>query len=188
MGHLDLGHRLEQFGRQMGRRTRTDRTVVGLVLVLAGPVDELVDRRIRRIRRRDHQQGDDEHDVDRLEILHRVIVDFWEEADVHRMRAAAGRQQGVAIGCRLGDHLGSDHPGSAAAIFNQHRLFPAVGQVLGDQTRHDVGGAPGRIRHDHLDGLGRIVLSGLRLHERGREQHTRCRHDGQPAIDHDVSP
>src|ERR1041384_7452547 len=57
-------------------------------------------------------------------------------------------QQRVAIGRRLGDHLGADVAAGARAILDDELLAEALRQPLTHQARLDVGGPSGRKADD----------------------------------------
>ncbi len=68
------------------------------------------------------------------------------------------RQQRVAVGIGLGDDFGADIAAGAGVVLDDHRLPPFARQPIGDDARHDVGGAAGRKRHHDLDRVRRIIL------------------------------
>ncbi|MCY1162792.1 hypothetical protein D9M73_26140 [compost metagenome] len=71
-------------------------------------------------------------------------------------------QQRVTIGVALGNLRRAQGAACARAIFNDYGLPHAGAQPLAHDARHDVGGTAGRKRHDDLDDLVRVVLTGGR--------------------------
>ena len=68
--------------------------------------------------------------------------------------------QGVAVGLGLRGHLRADHGGGAGAGFDDDRLAPALGHLLPEHARQDIGRSAGRERHDDLDRLFGILVGG----------------------------
>ena len=92
------------------------------------------------------------HQRDRRKIPGDVVRDFFHRG-VDDERARAHDPDGVAVGRRLRDRIGAQHPGLSAAILDHHRLFCQFRHALADDPRDDVVGAAGRERHDQLDGF-----------------------------------
>jgi hypothetical protein len=76
------------------------------------------------------------------------------------------QQQGVAVGCRLGDLGRAQRAAGAADVLDDHGLVEQVArhlaQHLGQVARHLVGGAAGGERHDDGDGL--VGVGGQNMH------------------------
>ena len=67
-------------------------------------------------------------------------------------------QEGVAIGCRLGDSSHADGAAGAADVLDDNLLFQRLGHRPAQQPSHSIGRSAGRKRHDHGDDFGRIIL------------------------------
>jgi hypothetical protein len=79
------------------------------------------------------------------------------------MRAGCSHHQGIAISGRARSGFGAEHTTCTAAVVDDDGLpFPALVQLLRDDTRHDVGRAPRRKRYDEADRLRRIRLGSVR--------------------------
>ena len=72
--------------------------------------------------------------------------------------AAAGEQDGVAIGVRLGDKVIAQDTARAAAILNHDGLTEACGHALGQDAPHDVVAAAGGEGNDQPQGARREAL------------------------------
>ena len=75
------------------------------------------------------------------------------------------------------DVLCGDDLVGTGAVIDDHRLSPLAGELLGEGTREDVGGAARRVgNHD----AGRLVCRALRLRRPGqREKRDPCGHGNQ---------
>ena len=98
-----------------------------------------------------------------------------EQRLVLRLRADGALQEGVAVGCGLGDAIGAVHAAGAADIFDDDRLAQNLTHALREQPRHHVVGAAGRERVDHGERVGRPFLGfgAARGRERGRDKQDR---------------
>ena len=104
------------------------------------------------------------HQRDRRKILHGIIGQLLVQRLVDGERGRGRHQQRVAVGLGFGDLLGAERGAGARLVLDDDgRVKPAL-DLVGDQPAEKIGGAAGRIRHDHLDGTAGI--GGLRL--RGR--------------------
>ena len=79
-------------------------------------------------------------------------------------------QQGVAVGIGFGDDLGADIAAGAGAVVDDDRLAPFARQPIGDDARHDIGGAAGGKRHDEFHRARRIILRPCRVRESETER------------------
>ena len=77
-------------------------------------------------------------------------------------RRRVNHEKCVAVWRRLHDCPGSDVGAGARSVLNDERLAEALGELLADQARDDVGSAAGGIANDDLHRPRRI---GLRLSE-----------------------
>src|SRR4029077_6940218 len=68
--------------------------------------------------------------------------------------------QVVAVGRRLGDDVGGDRAAGARARIDQHRLPPALGQLLREVAREIVGGRARALAED-ADRLRRKIRGGI---------------------------
>jgi len=80
------------------------------------------------------------------------------EVFVDRHRAISRNQQRMAVGGRLGDHLGADVAARAAAVFHHEGLPKRLLQALGKRAADDVGRRAGRVRNYDSDRLRGVRL------------------------------
>ena len=118
-----------------------------------GQGDEVGERRRRYTRVQQKQQRLFGEQRDRGKILRR-IRDRLHARPRHRHLTGGANQQGVAIGRRLRDGIGTERAGCTGPIFHDHRLAPAAGQPLRSQPSDDIGAAAGRIADNKANGTG----------------------------------
>jgi hypothetical protein len=68
--------------------------------------------------------------------------------------------------------VGADVAAGAGAVLDDHRLANLLAQLVGEQPRHDVGGAARGERRNEADRLGRVGLGvrGAAQRERASKQ------------------
>ena len=148
----------EQFGRKMVRRTiagacKTDLAGIGFergnhLAHAAGLLRRAGNEHIGRL----HGDGDV------VEILAGVIGHVLHHMRGHHKRAQRGHQQGVAIGRRTLDGSRTDGARGSRTVFHDKGLAQLLGHAQGHRTRHCVGGAASRERHDDVHGpVGKVA-------------------------------
>ena len=136
---------------------------------MASAISSSIDlRRHRRMHQHDQRAGRDQ--ADRREILARVVADIGIERRIDRERAGAAEHERVAVGRGLRDRARRDRAAGAAAVLDHDLLAERLAHLLGDDARHHVVAAAGRVGHDQRDRPVGIVL------RRGR----RCGREGRP--------
>src|SRR5262249_24714167 len=73
-------------------------------------------------------------------------------------RRRVNHEECVPVWCRLHDCLGSDVGARARSVLDDERLAEALGELLADEARDNVGSAAGGIANDDAYGPGRVVL------------------------------
>ena len=128
----------------------------------------------RRIGRHDRRQADQRGD--RREVLDRVVAEVRIERRVDRHRAGIAEHQHMAVGRRLGDHVGGDDAAGARHVLDDEGLAERVGEFFREQPRQHVGiaaGAGGRDQPHRMGGPGLVLRQrggmARRAHQ-GREQ------------------
>ncbi len=137
-------------------RAGARRGVVQLARLRLHQRDEILER-IRLDAGMHHQQvgrGCDQRH--RHEILDRVVLDAGVRRRRDHVGAGGAHGERVAVGRGAGRDLGADRAAGAAAVVDDHLLAEALGELLPDQARDDVGRAARRERDDQADRLGRI--------------------------------
>jgi hypothetical protein len=86
----------------------------------------------------------------RRQLAQRVVGQLRDQRRVDR-EADVVDQHGMAVGRRLGRHVGTDGAASTAAVVDHHRLLQPFGEFLGDDAADDVVAAARRERHDEAD-------------------------------------
>ena len=90
--------------------------------------------------------------ADRDEIALRVVPDVGpRDGSDHEVREAA-KEQRVAVGRGARDGLRADRAACPGTVFDDDANTPVLGERVGDDTRHVVGGAPGLLPGDDPDG------------------------------------
>src|SRR5262249_43989702 len=95
--------------------------------------------------------------AERREIGSRIEARRLAQAGRQRQRRA-GEQQGVAVGRRVGDHVGAERGAGARAVVDDHRLAKAFRKFLRHRAPDAVESAAGRVGNDERDAARRIVL------------------------------
>ena len=95
---------------------------------------------------------------DRCEVLARVVADIRVERRIDRERAGAAEAERVAVGRALRDLARRDRAAGAALVLDHDLLAERAAHLLGDDARHHVVAAAGRIGNDQRDRPRRIVL------------------------------
>ena len=157
---------LQHLGAEMLRTAIAGRAI-GQARIGLGVGDELGER-LRRNRRVDDQRERHAGDQrDRREILHGIVGQLLVERLVDRKRGRGRHQERVAVGLGSRDLLGAERGAGARLVLDHDdRVQPAL-DLVGDQPAEQIGGAAGRIRHDHLDVAARIGR--LRQRRPGRQ-------------------
>ena len=121
-----------------------------------------------RIDQHDQRAGGDQ--ADRREILARVVADIGVERRIDRERAGAAEAERVAVGRGFRDLARRDRAARPALVLDHDLLAERLAHLLGDDARHHVVAAAGRIRHHQRDRARGIVLRrDTRGHERDAE-------------------
>ena len=103
-------------------------------------------------------------------------------------RPGLRREQRVAVGLGGGDIGGAERAAGAGSVLDDHRLAPALLQLVGDDARREIGPAARRRRDDDAHRVVRVAggrVLGLRVRRRSRE------HRGERGADqppHDAAP
>ena len=127
--------------------------------------DELLHVLRRQVVVRGEDERRDAGERDRHQVLARIEGQLaLVERDVGRV-AGDHRRHGVAIGRRLCGQIGAEDAVRARAVIHHDRLAKRSGHFLRDHSRHHIGDATARVRHDPAD---RLVRIGLRETVRGR--------------------
>ena len=152
MRHLDAGHRLEQFGRDMRGAAEPGRAVEQFARLRLGVGDEFRDRfhrqRIGHRKQVRHPRDDD----DRRDVLGLVVGHVLEHELVDGVGARRADHEGVAVGLGLRDEVGGDVAAGAGLVLDDELLTEFFRDFGGDDPRQHVGGAAGRERNDSLTG------------------------------------
>jgi hypothetical protein len=179
---FDAGARLEQLQREMAGAAVARRRPRQIAPFLLRQRDEF----LKRLRR---SFGiDDQHDVrlghqrHRCEVACRIPGHAGEQERVDDLLHGAHEQR-VAVLRRLDHELGPDVAAGPGPVLDDHRLAPALLQLLGEKSRDDVGGTAGRLAQHEAHGLVGIVL-GLRLRMHVRNQCQRANQRARHASHH----
>ena len=93
-----------------------------------------------------------------------------------------GAQQGVAIGCRFGHHVGTYDARSAGAVFDHHRLTHQLSELDGHGPVEHIQATTGRIGHHQAHRFAGVVLGpavgGGQAQSRGSGQQSAALHSG----------
>jgi hypothetical protein len=115
------------------------------------------DRVHRDLWRDSHRHRREAQHRDRREILGDVEWDVLIERLVDG-DAAGGERQRVAVRRRHGSELGADVAARAAAVLDNDRLAPCLGELLREQPSDLVGAAARRERDDETEAVIRKAL------------------------------
>ena len=123
---------------------------VRLGALLANPAENVLRRRAgdRLAADQRHRRVVDE--ADRLERGHGVVAQIAEQARRRQQRHVID-QDGRAVGRRARDALVRDRAAGAGDILDDDALPQRASHMRGDQARHDIGAAAGRVRIDDRD-------------------------------------
>src|SRR6478736_5832861 len=166
----------------MMRGAHAARTKAQLARVFLRVFDELGDALYRQIIVDHKEEGYMRKHRDRLEILHRVVADFFVESWIDCQCRASIDQQRVAIRCGPRDGIDADLLASPRAILDDERFAEASLKRGRRHTTENVGGSRGRERNDDGDGACRIILGGCRWHT-GNYKHD-CKKWNEPMVRH----
>ena len=176
--HVEPGLAAEQLGRQVGDAGRAGGADVQLARVAAAVVEQpghvLHAERGRRHQRLRHQG----EDAERGEVLRHPVGHVGADMRQDDQRAAAGDDQGIAVGRRLGRGIDADGAAGAAAVLDHHRLLQHGRHRLGIEPGDDVVRPAGGIGDQQADravrpfrrsgpGRGRARLAGPRRRPAG---------------------
>ena len=128
-----------------------------LLLVLLDVGEELLEVVSGKIGARDqrHRHVVDETDV--LEIAKRVVAQLPVERR-RRRHADMVDEDGVAVGLGILHLLRREDAARARLVLHDDRVAKRLRHRLRHHARHRVGRAARRIRHEHGDVLGRVLL------------------------------
>ncbi len=150
--HVDARRRSEHRGSEVGRRPRTECRVGELAGLRPREIGELAQRGCRH-RRMDREAERDVRDTaDRDEIALRVVPDVGPSDGSDDEVGEAAKEQRVAVGRGARDGLGADRAACPGTVFDDDANAPVLGERVGDDARHVVGGAPGLLPGDDPDG------------------------------------
>ena len=114
-----------------------------------------------------------------IEVVDHVVPEVVVEGGRRRLRDVPDRDR-VAIRRGPGDARHADRAAGAADILDEHGLAERPAHRFGDETRHRIGRAAGRRRHDERDRLGRKGRLRCRHLRRGRMCEHKCACDKRP--------
>ena len=103
------------------------------------------------------------HQRDRRKILHRIVGQLLVERLVDGQRGRGRHQQRVAVGFGPRHQFGAGRGRGPRLVLDHDGGAKAGLELVGDQAAEKIGGAAGRIGHDHLDGpagIGRLRRAG----------------------------
>ena len=173
---LDAGRLREHLAGQVLGRAHAVRGPVHLARVGLGIGDEL-GHRVGRKLFRSHQDvghlGDQRDGRDLPGIEGRAL----DGQRCDRRGAGCRQQQRVAVGGRLGHHVGTQRGAGAGAVLHVDRRVQLLPHGIGDQAGEDVGLPARRVGHDDADGLAGEVL---RHGANGHGQHAADSGRGDP--------
>jgi hypothetical protein len=153
-----MRHHLEHFGSELGSCPVALCGVRHFAGIRLGIGDEILhvigcnfvwvdDERVRHAR-----HDNDRHELHGIEFKVRIeilIDDQW-----RRRRS----QQGVPVGLGLRYEFGADIAACAGMVLNNDCLAPFARQSIGNDARHDIGGAAGREWHHDLHHACRVFV------------------------------
>ncbi len=192
MGEVDAPALLEHLHGQVMLAAVADRGVEQRRLGAARECDEVAE-----IARGELGIGGQEQRVrhqarHRHEILERIDRHLGIEMRIDAEQRARAQQQRVAVRCRAGHQLAGEIAVRARPVLHHHRLAQTRRKRQPHGAGHQIGGAPGRIRHQEPDRPARIGLrpagtrkGGIgaygdqrRQHEPEQAGHDQARHGG----------
>ncbi len=93
-----------------------------------------------------------------LEVAQTVVRQIRIQARVQGQIGDRAHQEGVPVGCRLGDQLGAHQRAGAGAVFHHGPRTQSFAQAIGQQPPHHIKAAARRLRHHHPQRLAREGL------------------------------
>jgi hypothetical protein len=115
--HVDAGHHLEQLAADVDRRSNARRRHIELARIGFGIGNEFRDRLGRNRRIDDHDERLATDAGDRRNIAHEVVIELWVERGIDGV-GRTDKQECVAVGGRIHDHLGRDVATGARPVLN----------------------------------------------------------------------
>jgi hypothetical protein len=152
------------------------RRIVELAGIALGRRDQFADRFRRNGRVHQHDQRARGDQPDRREIPSRVVADILIERRIDRERAGAAETERIAVGRGFRDLARRDRAAGAALVLDHDLLAERAAHLLGDDARHQVIAAAGRVGNHQRDRPRRIVLA--RGRHRGEQRNTRRKQHG----------
>src|SRR5262249_4174701 len=122
--------------------------------------DQVLDALERDARMHDQRQEIRDGDLDRHEVLQRVVGDLLVRDRHDHHVAALPAAYGVAVRRDLGEKLQADLAAGPGAVVRSELLTQVLAQLLPDQPGQRVATVPRGSRDDHPYGLDRIALRG----------------------------
>ena len=120
-------------------------------------VGHTADRQVRC----DHQNVVDPSDeADGRKAAHRVVRQLRIDAGVHGERADVAHEQGVPVGCGLGDLVRADGAAGPRPALDDHAAAQGFLKLLAEKSREYVRRAARRERNDQGEIAGRSGLGG----------------------------
>jgi hypothetical protein len=171
-GDLDSGLCLQQLGREIkrapGPATGTEAELAGICL---GVVDQLAQRLDAQavLHDQDQRPGGDLRDRRQLRQIERVV----RMQRLGDQRAGRNEEEGMTIGRRARELAQRRNEIAPDLVLDEDRGAEVFTHLLGDQARHDIGGAAGRQPDQEADRLAGEVLRMGRSRRRG--EHDRAR-------------
>jgi hypothetical protein len=162
-----MGHVFEKLAAEVVRGADPGMSVSELAGLGAGKGDELRKRLGGYGGRNDQEVRCDEHLGDRGKILERIVGQLVIEARADHQRRVAAHEERVAVRRRLGDPIGCDVAAGAGDVLDDHRLAPAFGEPVGEETCGDVGRHARGKPDDDPDRLFRVARLGVGVADDG---------------------
>ncbi len=161
VGHVDQfepGFELEHFHQQMMGRPRPARSIGRLVPRLLCPLHEIGDGPDGQRRVDDQNERDSPQEGDQGKILGRVVGQVLSYGGADGERAAARRDQGIAVWRGLRPGGGAEHRAGARAIIDDDVPAEAFAEAGRDRAAQRIDRAAGGPWRDQGDLPGRIFL------------------------------
>ena len=152
MFHLDTRDLLQELAGQVCRSTDaggSERDLAGVGFGIGDQFAGILDRQVVGDRQDQRRDADQRH---RREARLGVETEL---PGIQRLVCRVSRDDGqerVAVGCRLGDGLGTDQRIGPGLVVD-HEWLPEIDLLQRQPSRH-VGETAGRVRHDPTDWLG----------------------------------